>query len=56
MTDKQLISTIKYVAGTKPVFLLSEIVPYLEKKHPVLGTIRGPSMPGGPADLFRSNK
>jgi hypothetical protein len=35
MTDKQLISTIKYVAGTKPVFLLSEIVPYLEKKHPV---------------------
>jgi hypothetical protein len=35
MTDKQLISTIKYVAGTKPVFLLSEIVPYLEKKHTV---------------------
>ncbi|MEI7856605.1 MAG: class I SAM-dependent methyltransferase [Methanomicrobiales archaeon] len=35
MTDKQLISTIKYVAGTKPAFLLSEIVPYLEKKHPV---------------------
>jgi hypothetical protein len=35
MTDKQLVSTIKYVAGTKPVFLLSEIVPYLEKKHPV---------------------
>jgi hypothetical protein len=35
MTDKQLISTIKYVAGTNPVFLLSEIVPYLEKKHPV---------------------
>jgi SAM-dependent methyltransferase len=29
MTDKQLISTIKYVAGTKPVFLLSEIIPYL---------------------------
>lgn len=35
MTDKQLISTIKYVAGTKPSFLLSEIVPYLEKKYPV---------------------
>ena len=35
MTDKQLISTIKYVAGSKPVFSLSEIVPYLEKKYPV---------------------
>ena len=30
MIDKQLISTIKYVAGTKPVFLLSEIIPYLD--------------------------
>jgi SAM-dependent methyltransferase len=35
MTDKQLISTIKYVAGTKICFLLSEIVPYLEKKYTV---------------------
>jgi hypothetical protein len=35
MTDKQLISTIKYMAGSKPVFTLSEIVPYLEKKHTV---------------------
>ena len=31
MIDKQLISTIKYVAGTKPVFLLSEIIPYLDE-------------------------
>jgi SAM-dependent methyltransferase len=31
MPDKQLISTIKYVAGTKPVFRLSEIVPYLDE-------------------------
>jgi SAM-dependent methyltransferase len=38
MTDKQLISTIKYVAGTRPVFFLSEIVPYLEKEYPA-GTL-----------------
>jgi SAM-dependent methyltransferase len=29
MADRELISTIKYVAGTKPVFSLSEILPYL---------------------------
>jgi 2-polyprenyl-3-methyl-5-hydroxy-6-metoxy-1,4-benzoquinol methylase len=31
MADRELISTIKYVAGTKPVFSLSEILPYLEE-------------------------
>jgi len=31
MIDKQLISMIKYVAGTKPVFLLSEIIPYFDE-------------------------
>jgi SAM-dependent methyltransferase len=31
MADRELISTIKYVAGTKPVFSLSEILAYLEE-------------------------
>jgi SAM-dependent methyltransferase len=31
MADRELISTIKYVAGTKPVFSLSEILPYLHE-------------------------
>jgi len=31
MADKSLISTIRYVAGTKPAFRLSEIVPYLDE-------------------------
>jgi len=31
MTEKKLISTLKYVAGTKPVFRLSEISQYLEE-------------------------
>jgi hypothetical protein len=35
MPDKQLISTIKYVAGTKPVFRLSEIIPYLDEPRSV---------------------
>jgi len=30
MTEKQLISTIKYVSGTKPSFFLTEIIPYLD--------------------------
>jgi SAM-dependent methyltransferase len=30
VTEKQILSTIKYVAGTKPVFLLSEIAVYLD--------------------------
>jgi len=34
MADKQLLSTIRYVAGTKPVFTLSEILPYLEEGTP----------------------
>jgi hypothetical protein len=35
MPDKQLLSTIKYVAGTKPVFRLSEIIPYLDEPRTV---------------------
>jgi SAM-dependent methyltransferase len=35
MANKQLISTIKYVAATKPVFSLSEIIPYLDEPLPV---------------------
>ena len=35
MTAKQFISTIKYVAGTKPAFLLSEIAVYLEEPQTV---------------------
>ena len=31
MTGKQFISTVKYVAGTKPAFLLSEIAVYLDE-------------------------
>jgi len=35
MADKQLLSTLKYVAGTKPAFCLSEIIPYLDEPLPV---------------------
>jgi SAM-dependent methyltransferase len=35
MTEKQLISTLKYVAATKPAFFLSEIIPYLDEPLPV---------------------
>jgi SAM-dependent methyltransferase len=35
MTDTQLISTIKYVASTRPAFLLSEIANYLDEPQPV---------------------
>jgi hypothetical protein len=35
MTEKQLISTIKYVSGTKPSFFLTEIIPYLDEPVPV---------------------
>ena len=35
MAEKQLISTIKYVAATKPAFFLSEIIPYLDEPLPV---------------------
>ncbi|HUT39013.1 MAG TPA: class I SAM-dependent methyltransferase [Methanoregula sp.] len=35
MTEKQLISTIKYVSGTKPAFFLSEIIPYLDESLPL---------------------
>ena len=35
MTDRQLIAIIKYVAGTKPLFFLSEIRPYLENNYTI---------------------
>ncbi|MDD1695982.1 MAG: methyltransferase domain-containing protein [Methanoregula sp.] len=35
MNEKQIISTIKYVIGTKPAFFLSEIVPYLDESLPL---------------------
>ncbi len=35
MAEQQLISTIKYVAATKPAFFLSEIIPYLDEPLPV---------------------
>jgi len=35
MTEKQLISTIKYVAGMKPSFFLTEVIPYLDEPVPV---------------------
>ena len=35
MSENQLISTIKYVAATKPAFFLSEIIPYLDEPLPV---------------------
>jgi hypothetical protein len=48
MTEKQLISTIKYVSGTKPAFLLSEIIPYLDVPVPLnkLFGIISPKLPG----------
>jgi len=47
MTEKQLISTIKYVSGTKPAFLLSEIIPYLDEPLPLnkVFTIISPKLP-----------
>jgi hypothetical protein len=35
MAENQLVSTIKYVAATKPAFFLSEIIPYLDEPLPV---------------------
>ncbi|MDD1694559.1 MAG: class I SAM-dependent methyltransferase [Methanoregula sp.] len=35
MAGKSLISAVKYVAGTKPAFHLSEIIPYLDEQVPV---------------------
>ena len=35
MTDKQLISTIKYVSSTKPSFFLTEVIPYLDEPIPL---------------------
>jgi SAM-dependent methyltransferase len=35
MNEKQLLSTLKYIAGKKPVFLLSELVTYLDEPLPV---------------------
>ena len=35
MAENQLVSTIKYVAATKPAFFLSEIIPYLDDPLPV---------------------
>jgi SAM-dependent methyltransferase len=48
MTEKQLISTIKYVSGTKPAFFLSEIIPYLDAPLSLntLFTIISPKLPG----------
>jgi hypothetical protein len=48
MTEKRLISTIKYVSGTKPAFFLSEIIPYLDAVVPVsrLFAIISPKLPG----------
>ncbi|MCX6684949.1 MAG: methyltransferase domain-containing protein [Methanoregula sp.] len=48
MTEKQLISTIKYVSSTKPAFFLSEIIPYLDEPLSLntLFTIISPKLPG----------
>jgi len=48
MTEKQLISTIKYVSGTKPAFFLSEIIPYLDESRSLnqLFSIISPKLPG----------
>ena len=48
MNEKDLIATIKYVAGTKTAFLLSEIITYLEEPVPVtqLFTILSPKFAG----------
>jgi SAM-dependent methyltransferase len=35
MAENQLISTVKYVAATKPSFFLSEIIPYLDDPLPL---------------------
>jgi hypothetical protein len=47
MAEKQLVSTIKYIAASKPVFFLSEILPYLDDPLPVLELYRilSPSLP-----------
>jgi len=48
MAGKPLISTIKYVAGARPSFLLSEIVQYLDAPLPVdeIYRIITPDLPG----------
>ncbi len=48
MAGKPLIATIKYVAATRPSFLLSEIVPYLDAPVPVdeIYTTIEPDLPG----------
>jgi SAM-dependent methyltransferase len=47
MNEKQLLSTLKYIAGTKPAFLLSELVTYLDEPLPVqeLYTLISPGLP-----------
>jgi hypothetical protein len=47
MNEKQLLSTLKYIAGTKPVFLLSELVTYLDEPLPVpqLVAMLSPKLP-----------
>jgi hypothetical protein len=48
MAENQLISTIKYVAATKPAFFLSEIISYLDDPLPMdkLFGILSPELPG----------
>jgi SAM-dependent methyltransferase len=48
ITEKQLISTIKYVGSTKPAFFLSEIIPYLDASLPLnqMFFIISPKLPG----------
>jgi len=48
MAEQQLISTIKYVASTKPAFFLSEIMPYLDEPVPLsqLFSIISPKLSG----------
>ena len=41
MVSKQILSTIRFVAGTKPVFHLSEIIPYLEESLSVEDLFKG---------------
>jgi hypothetical protein len=47
MAEKQLVSTIKYVAASKQAFFLSEVIPYLDKPLPVheLFSIISPKLP-----------
>jgi len=47
MNEKQILSALKYIAGTKPVFLLSELVTCLDEPVPVpqLVTMLSPRLP-----------